>query len=103
MLYLKVNLEKTTVSHVSKVKYLGYGFYRNKGKQVEQPRKRGKTQEIYDRVDQLVPVCRHEKPDRGYGQMAPPQNPSGVLEAMEEGAHQIQKAKDAESPGMEST
>ena len=31
-LYLKVNLEKTTVSHVSKVKYLGYGFYRNKGK-----------------------------------------------------------------------
>lgn len=35
--------------------------------------------------------------------MAPPQNPSGVLEAMEEGAHQIQKAKDAESPGMEST
>lgn len=31
-LYLKVNLEKTTVSHVSKIKYLGYGFYRNKGK-----------------------------------------------------------------------
>ena len=31
-LYLKVNLEKTTVSHISKVKYLGYGFYRNKGK-----------------------------------------------------------------------
>ncbi len=32
MEYLKVNLEKTTVSHISKVKYLGYGFYRNKGK-----------------------------------------------------------------------
>ena len=31
-LYLKVNLEKTTVSHISKVKYLGYGFYRSKGK-----------------------------------------------------------------------
>ena len=31
-LYLEVNLEKTTVSHVSKVKYLGYGFYRNKGR-----------------------------------------------------------------------
>lgn len=31
-LYLKVNLEKTTVSHISKVKYLGYSFYRNKGK-----------------------------------------------------------------------
>lgn len=31
-LFLKVNLQKTTVSHVSKVKYLGYGFYRYKGK-----------------------------------------------------------------------
>lgn len=31
-LFLKVNLQKTTVSHISKVKYLGYGFYRNKGK-----------------------------------------------------------------------
>ena len=26
-LYLKINLEKTTVNHISKVKYLGYGFY----------------------------------------------------------------------------
>lgn len=31
-LFLKVNLQKTTVSHVSKIKYLGYGFYRQKGK-----------------------------------------------------------------------
>lgn len=31
-LFLKVNLEKTTVAHISKVKYLGYGFYRHKGK-----------------------------------------------------------------------
>lgn len=31
-LFLKVNREKTTVAHISKVKYLGYGFYRNKGK-----------------------------------------------------------------------
>ena len=31
-LYLKINLEKTKVSHISKVKYLGYGFYRYKGK-----------------------------------------------------------------------
>ena len=30
--FLKVNLQKTTVSHVSKIKYLGYGFYRHKGK-----------------------------------------------------------------------
>lgn len=31
-LFLKVNLEKTTVAHISRVKYLGYGFYRHKGK-----------------------------------------------------------------------
>ena len=31
-LFLKVNLEKSTVAHVSKVKYLGYGFYRYKGR-----------------------------------------------------------------------
>ena len=30
--FLKVNLQKTTESHVSKIKYLGYGFYRHKGK-----------------------------------------------------------------------
>lgn len=31
-LFLKVNREKTKVAHISKVKYLGYGFYRYKGK-----------------------------------------------------------------------
>lgn len=31
-LFLKINLEKTTVSHISKTRYLGYGFYRYKGK-----------------------------------------------------------------------
>ena len=31
-LFLKVNLQKTTVCHISKVKYLGYGFYRYRGK-----------------------------------------------------------------------
>ncbi len=30
-LFLKVNRAKTTVTHVSKMKYLGYAFYRNKG------------------------------------------------------------------------
>lgn len=30
-LFLKVNREKTTVAHISKVKYLGYSFYRCKG------------------------------------------------------------------------
>ena len=31
-LFLKVNLQKTKVAHISKVKYLGYGFYRYKSK-----------------------------------------------------------------------
>jgi hypothetical protein len=31
-LFLKMNREKTEVAHVSKVKYLGYSFYRYKGK-----------------------------------------------------------------------
>ena len=31
-LYLKVNRKKTEVAHISKVKYLGYTFYRYKGK-----------------------------------------------------------------------
>ena len=31
-LYLKVNKEKTVVAHVKDVKFLGYGFYINKGK-----------------------------------------------------------------------
>lgn len=31
-LFLKVNREKTSVAHISKVKYLGYSFYRYKGK-----------------------------------------------------------------------
>lgn len=31
-LFLKINKEKSKVSHISKVKYLGYSFYRYKGK-----------------------------------------------------------------------
>ena len=31
-LYFKVNRKKTSVAHISKVKYLGYAFYRYKGK-----------------------------------------------------------------------
>ena len=31
-LFLKVNRAKTTVTHVSRIKYLGYAFYRNRGK-----------------------------------------------------------------------
>lgn len=31
-LYLRVNREKTNVAHISKVKYLGYGFYKFRGR-----------------------------------------------------------------------
>jgi group II intron reverse transcriptase/maturase len=31
-LFLRVNRAKTTISHISKIKYLGYAFYRYKGK-----------------------------------------------------------------------
>ena len=31
-LFLKVNRTKTTVSHISKIKYLGYAFYRHQKK-----------------------------------------------------------------------
>ena len=31
-LFLKVNRKKTVVTHISKIKYLGYSFYRHKGK-----------------------------------------------------------------------
>lgn len=31
-IFLKVNWEKTCVSHISKVKYLGYSFYNYRGK-----------------------------------------------------------------------
>lgn len=39
----------------------------DKGKQMEQPGEGRETQEIYDWVDKLLPVCRHEKPDGDYG------------------------------------
>lgn len=31
MLFLKVNREKTSVAYFNEAKYLGYGFYRNRG------------------------------------------------------------------------
>ena len=113
-LFLKVNLQKTVVSHVSKIKYLGYGFYRYKGKcrlrvhpksvekmkkapegtynqreQMEQPGKRRETQEIHKRVDKLFSICGHEEPNGANGRMVTPQNPCGVLETMEEGTHEV--------------
>ena len=61
----------------------------SKGKQVEQPGERRKTQKIYDWVDQLLPVRRHEKPDGDNGKMASPQNPSGELATKEKGTDEV--------------
>ena len=53
-LFLKVNREKTSIAHISKVKYLGYTFYNSKGlrfrvhpKTVE--KMKGKIRELTDR------------------------------------------------------
>lgn len=86
-LFLKINLQKTTVSHVSKIKYLGYGFYRNKGKcklrvhpksiikmkkRLRELTTRGnkwsnpereEVKGIYNRVGKLLLLCGHEKPN----------------------------------------
>ena len=39
----------------------------SEGKQVEQSGKRRETQAIYDGVDKLLPVCRHENTDGNHG------------------------------------
>ena len=56
---------------------------------MEQSGEGRETQTIYDWVDQLLPVCRHERADGNHGQMASAQNPCGVLETMEESADEI--------------
>ncbi|MFQ8637234.1 MAG: group II intron reverse transcriptase/maturase, partial [Acutalibacteraceae bacterium] len=54
-LFLKVNRKKTEVAHISKVKYLGYTFYRYKGKcrfrvhQKSAVKMRNKIRELTDR------------------------------------------------------
>ena len=56
---------------------------------MEQSGKRRETQEIYDWVDKLLPVCGHEKADGGHGRMASAQNPCSILETMEESEDEI--------------
>ncbi|MCD7725773.1 MAG: group II intron reverse transcriptase/maturase [Clostridiales bacterium] len=66
-LFLKVNRKKTVVAHVSKVKYLGYTFYRYKGKcrfrvhkkSVDKMKKR--IRELTDRNNGMSNAKREEK------------------------------------------
>ena len=66
-LFLKVNRKKTTVAHVSKVKYLGYSFYRNKGKcrfrvhTKSAAKMKNKIRELTDRNNGMSNAKREEK------------------------------------------
>ena len=66
-LFLKVNRKKTEVAHISKVKYLGYTFYRNRGKcrfRVDQKsvaKMKNKIRELTDRNKGISNVEREKK------------------------------------------
>ena len=66
-LFLKVNREKTKVAHISKVKYLGYAFYRCKGKcwyrvhPKSVAKMKNKIRELTDRNNGMSNAKREEK------------------------------------------
>ena len=66
-LFLKVNRKKTGVAHISKVKYLGYSFYRYKGKcrfrvhPKSVAKMRNKIRELTDRNNGMSNTKREEK------------------------------------------
>ena len=65
--FLKVNRKKTGVSHISKVKYLGYSFYKYKGKcrfrvhPKSVAKMKNKIRELTDRNNGLSNTKREEK------------------------------------------
>ncbi len=66
-LFLKVNRKKTEVAHISKVKYLGYTFYRSKGKcrfrvhSKSVTKMKNKIRELTDRNNGMSNIEREEK------------------------------------------
>lgn len=66
-LFLKVNRKKTEVAHISKVKYLGYSFYRHKGKcrlrvhTKTVTKMKNKIRELTDRNNGMSNATREEK------------------------------------------
>ena len=66
-LFLRVNRKKTEVAHISKVKYLGYSFYRFKGKcrfrvhQKSITKMKNKIRELTDRNNGMSNAKREEK------------------------------------------
>lgn len=69
-LFLKVNRKKTGVAHISKVKYLGYSFYRHKGKcrfrvhPKSIAKMKNKIRELTDRNNGMSNLKREEKYQR---------------------------------------
>ena len=67
-LFLKVNRAKTTAAHVSKIKYLGYAFYRNRGKcrfrvhPKSAQKMKGRIREITQKNKGWSNDCRRQKP-----------------------------------------
>ncbi len=60
-LFLKVNRKKTSVAHISKVKYLRYIFYRYKGKWIQSH----ETDAVCQRMGKLFLTCRYERTYEG--------------------------------------
>ena len=66
-LFLKVNRKKTEVAHISKVKYLGYSFYRYRGKcrfrvhQKSVDKMKNKIRELTDKNKGISNVVREKK------------------------------------------
>lgn len=64
-LFLKVNREKTHVAHISKMKYLGYGFYRKKGQlrfRVHQKSIKKMKARVQVILDRNKPIHNEERP-----------------------------------------
>ena len=127
-LFLKVNREKTSVAHISRVKYLGYGFYRYKGEcrfkvhkksqkkddepsagdnPAEQSDKQGRKtaypEAIYKRMGKLLQTGGYEGATENGGRMAPQENTGHILETVEEGKDAIPDDTAIQRAGMEGT
>ena len=94
-LFLKVNRKKTEVAHISKVKYLGYTFYRYKGKcrfrvhQKSVVKMRNKIRELTDRNKGISNAERERKYQeyvRGWVEYFRLADMKGLLKTMDEWA-----------------
>ena len=94
-LFLKVNRKKTEVAHISKVKYLGYSFYRYKGKcrfrvhPKSVAKMKGKIRELTDRnkgISNEVREKKYQEYVRGWVEYFRLADMKSLLKAMDEWA-----------------